>query len=475
MNLTGQIAKNTSFHLGGKIISLFLSLATFAFIARYLGQAGFGQFTTIMAYLQAFAIFSDLGLYMIFIQMLSQPGADEKILASNFFTFRIVSSLALLTFGVLLSLFIPQYSHLIKIGIAITAISFLFGSLIQLLTGFFQKKLQIMRVVYAELMGRIILVSLVVLAIYFDLGFYFILGAIVIGGFIHFLLLYLFSLKFIIFKFRFDFSLWIDIFKKTWPVGLSIILTTIYFKGDTIILSLFKSSEEVGIYGAAYRMLEALIMLPPIFMGLVLSPLSRAWLEKDFSGFKEIFQQSFDFFMVLIIPLIVGVLFLAEPLMVLVAGEEFAVSSQPLKILIFATAFIFLGSLVTHTIIAMEKQKSMLKFYFLSAAIALIGYLFFIPKYSYTGAAYITVAVEFLVTFFAFMIIWQTIKFFPSLRILFRALLAGLIMGVVLYFLIGINLFLLIILSILVYFISLYFLKGISKKTIKEILSLKQK
>ena len=94
MNLTGQIAKNTSFHLGGKIISLFLSLATFAFIARYLGQAGFGQFTTIMAYLQAFVIFSDLGLYMIFIQMLSQPGADEKILASNFFTFRISIALS---------------------------------------------------------------------------------------------------------------------------------------------------------------------------------------------------------------------------------------------------------------------------------------------------------------------------------------------------------------------------------------------
>ncbi|MCH7759274.1 hypothetical protein IID20_02875 [Patescibacteria group bacterium] len=73
------------------------------------------------------------------------------------------------------------------------------------------------------------------------------------------------------------------------------------------------------------------------------------------------------------------------------------------------------------------------------------------------------------------MIIWQTTKFFPSLRIFFRALLASLIMGAVLYFLGGINLFLLIILSIFVYFISLYFLKGISKKTIKEILSLKQR
>ena len=471
MSITRQIAKNTSVHVVGKIISLFLSLLAFAFIARHLGQAGFGQFTTVMAYLQAFAIFSDLGLYMIFIQMLSHPGADEKKLAGNFFTLRIFSSFVLLALGVLVCLLIPQYSYLIKIGIAITAVTYLFGSVIQLLTGFFQKKLIMNRVVYAEVIGRACLVGLVVLVIWLNFGLLLILGAVVLAGFINFVLLYLFSQKFVRISFRFDILLWKNILKKSWPVGLSIILTTIYFKGDTIILSLFKSSQEVGIYGAAYRILEALIMLPPIFMGLVLPYLSRSWADKNYDVFKRIFQKSFDFFIIFILPIIIGVLFLAKPLMIFIAGHEFGISSGPLKILIFAVGLIFLGSLVTHAIIALEKQKAMLKFYFLSAVAAIIGYLIFIPRFSYWGAAYMTVVAEFLVTFFAFFIIWRTTKFLPSLNVLWRSVLASLIMGFVLYILTGTNLFILILLSIIVYFVFLYIFKGISYKTIKQILS----
>lgn len=473
MNLTRQIAKNTSVHVVGKIVSLFLSLVAFAFIARHLGQFGFGQFTTVMAYLQAFAIFSDLGLYMIFITMLSQSRTDEKILASNFFTLRLFSSFILLTIGVLIALLIPQYSYLIKIGIAITAITFLFGSLVQLLTGFFQKKLIISRVVYAEVIGRLSLVILVGLVIWLGLGLLPILGAVILSGFINFILLYIFSQKFVKISLHFDFSLWVNIFKKSWPVGISIILTTIYFKGDTIILSLFRSTQEVGIYGAAYRILEALIMFPPIFMGLILPHLTRAWAEKNISDFKRFFQKSFDFFVIIVLPLIIGVLFLAQPIIVFIVGEEFAVSAAPLRILIFATALIFFGSLVTHTIIALGKQKAMLRFYVLSALIAIIGYLIFIPRYSYWGAAYMTVVAEFLVTVFAFFVIWRTIKFFPSLNIFWRVFLASLIMGFVLYVLAGVNLFILILLSIVVYFVFLYIFKGISRETIKEIINLK--
>ncbi|MDA2922495.1 flippase [Patescibacteria group bacterium AH-259-L07] len=469
MNLTRVIARNTSIHFVGKGISLFLMLASFALIARYLGQLGFGQFTTVMAYLQVFAIFSDMGLYMIFITMLSQKTEDETQLVGNFFTFRIIASIVVLLIGMVIAYFIPQYTYVIKLGIAVTALSFLFGSLIQLFTGFFQKKLKMTYVVYAEVIGRVCLVGLIIGIIWLKLGLLSILSAVVISGFIIFLLLFMFVYKFIPVSLQFDLSLWRTILKKTWPVGLSIILTTIYFKGDTIILSLFRPFEEVGIYGAAYRILEALIMFPPIFMGLVLAPLAHAWAKKDMSRFKRIYQKSFDFFIILILPLVVGTLFLAKPLMILIAGNEFAISAGPLKVLVFATAFIFLGSLTTYTIIALEKQKIMLKFYIVAAMIALVGYLIFIPKYSYWGAAYMTIIAEFLVTAPAIFIIWRTTRILPSFQIFIKALFASLIMGVALYLFSGAHLLLLILLSIIVYFVFLYVFGGLSLKTIKEI------
>ncbi len=473
MTLTRQIAKNTSIHLVGKIAGLFLNLLAFAFIARHLGQVGFGQFTTVMAFVQAFAIFSDWGLYMILIQMLSLPGADKKYIVGNFFTLRLISSLVFLSMAPLAALFIPQYYHLIKVGIAVTAFSFIFSSLIQLLTGFFQKELKTKPVIIAEIIGRIFLVLLVVLAIKLKLGLISILLTVVVSGAINFIFLYLFSRRFIKIGFLFNFPFWLRVLKKTWPVGLSIIFTTIYFKGDTIILSLFRSQQEVGVYGAAYRVLEALIMLPPLFMGLVLPYLTRSWSEGAVRDFRRFFQRSFDFMAIAILPLIVGLLFLARPIMVFIAGYDFAVAGEPLKVLAFAAGLIFLGSLATHVVIALEKQREMLKFYFFSALIGIAGYWFFIPRYSYWGAAAMTVAVEFLVTCSAFWVIYRTTKFFPNLRVFNRAFLSSLVMAVCLFLFPRANLFFLILTSLFVYFAGLYFFQAIDKRTIKQIVGRK--
>ncbi len=470
MPLMQKIGRNTIIHFMSKVISLLLNVFVFALIARYLGATGFGEFTIVIAYLQAFAIFADLGLYMTFIQMLSLPNADEEKIASNFFTIRLISSIILLSFAPLISLLIPQYSHIVKLGIAITSISFLFGSLTQLLTGFFQKKMQMLKVAIAEIISKLVFAILMYLVVYLDLGFLNILGVVVIGGFVNFILLYSFSRKFVKISLRFDKIIWRDAIKKTWPIGLSIILTTIYFKGDTIILSLFRPSQEVGIYGAAYRILEALIMFPPIFMGLILPHLTLAWANKDIFAFKLIFQKAFDFFSIMTVPLVVGVLFLARPLMVFVAGPEFAISAEPLKILVFATMLIFFGSLFTHVIVAINKQRAMLRFYGLAAVVALIGYFIFIPHYSYYGAACVTVVAEFIITISAFIIIQRTTKIFPSLRIFLPVILSSLVMGFILFIFSEVNLLLLILLAIIVYFSALYLSGGINKKMIRDII-----
>lgn len=43
-----------------------------------------------------------------------------------------------------------------------------------------------------------------------------------------------------------------------------------YLKTDTLILSLIKSPEEVGLYGAAYRIIDVPTTLPYMFAGIIL-------------------------------------------------------------------------------------------------------------------------------------------------------------------------------------------------------------
>ncbi|MEI6553169.1 MAG: oligosaccharide flippase family protein, partial [bacterium] len=104
---------------------------------------------------------------------------------------------------------------------------------------------------------------------------------------------------------------------------------------DTLILSLIKSPGEVGLYGAAYRIIDVLTTLPFMFAGIILPILTSSWFEGKKEYFVSVLQKSFDLMAIFSLPIIAGTLILARPLIVLVAGEDFADSGLILKILIY--------------------------------------------------------------------------------------------------------------------------------------------
>jgi len=99
----------------------------------------------------------------------------------------------------------------------------------------------------------------------------------------------------------------------------------------------------------------------------------------------------------------------------------------------------------------------------------IIANFIFIPKYSYFGAAATTVATELLVTTLMIYIIHKTINFIPSFKILFKALLASLLMALVLNYFSYLNIVYLAIIGIAVYLPVIYFIGGISKEEIRKL------
>lgn len=465
MVLDHKITFNTLLQFSSKIIGLILSIFTVALTARYLGTKGFGQYSIILAFLQLFGTLMDLGLSMMVIQMTpyqkegKEARETETKIFNNIFTLRFFSALFFLFLAPLVSFFFP-YPPLIKIGIALTSFSFFFLFLAQIIIPLFQKRLAVKRVAIGEIMSRSILLIFTALAIWLKMGLWGILGAIILGNLVNFLILFFSSLRFVKISLQFDFSLWKEILKKTWPIGLSIALNLIYFRSDTVILSLYRSQEEVGIYGITYKILEALSLFPLVFVGLTLPLLTKVWVQKNLDQFRKILQYGFDFLLILALPLVTGILFLARPIIILISGEEFALAGDVLKIIILATGIIFVGTLFSHTIVAIHKQKTMLWFYLVDAIIAMTAYLIFIPRYSYYAAAIITVFSELFLYFFAFLIVWRTTRILPSLKIFWKSLKACLIMALLLWFFKEQSLFLLLLLANISYFGTLHLLKG---------------
>ena len=99
MTLNTRIAQNSLIQLIGKLLSLFLGLATVAIMTRYLGQAGYGYYTTVISFLQVFGILVDFGLSLTAIQMISRPGVDSDKAMSNLMTLRTISAFVFLGLG----------------------------------------------------------------------------------------------------------------------------------------------------------------------------------------------------------------------------------------------------------------------------------------------------------------------------------------------------------------------------------------
>ena len=206
-----------------------------------------------------------------------------------------------------------------------------------------------------------------------------------------------------------------------------------------------------------------------MFVGLVM-PLLSNYFVLDINKFKSVFQKTFDFLVVVGIPLAVGGIYLAPQIMNIISGSGFEQSSEPFQVLMFAMIFIFFGSLFGNAIIAIHKQKEVMYVYGAAAIFNILGNLYFIWKYSYLGAAWMTAATEIFVSFLMFLIIYKTIGYLPDLRVFSKAILGSLCMYFVLLVFPSQSFLILFPLGIAVYFVFMYLTKGITKEDIIELL-----
>jgi O-antigen/teichoic acid export membrane protein len=463
MSIFGKITINTLIATLARIIDTVLALVLVVLLTRHLGTEGYGFYTTIIAYVHIFISLANLGLYNILLRDIGKEGIDEEKITSNIFTLRLVGLVLFLPISILI-VFIFPYPSMVRIGIAIATIATLFLSLYQILVPIFQKHLKIIYVSFAELINRIIYVGL---AAFFLLkiktGLIPIMWAMAISALVNFLLVFYFARRFDKIRLRFNWARWKKILREALPVGASIIFTLIYFRIDTIMLSLMKAPQDVGIYGLSYKILENLIFFPAMFVGFVVPILSR-YVFKKIDKFKKVFQLSLNAILLAAIPLVAALIIAAPLIITFLAGEAFIASSKVLQILAIAVGFIFLGSLYGQTVIIVKKQFWSMWVYLAGAVFNVLANLYFIPRYSYIGAAITTALTEFIITLALIIIVSKTLHYHASFKIGIKAIAATLPMAVFLYYFQNLHIIILAILSILIYAFFIYLLRGISKE-----------
>lgn len=453
-----------------RVVNVLIGVFSLALITRMLGQSGFGYYTTIFAFVQIFGILADLGLYMAMLREISsaKDKLSENKVVNNIFTIRLTSSVLMLLLIPIAIQFFP-YSQNVKLGVVFFMGTFFFQSLITTLSAIFAKQLDMAKVAWVELFNKILYAGFLLYLFVYGFSLYKILWGNVFSMAIAFALLLLFLKKYYQLSLAWDFKYWKIVWHRSWPLAITVVLNLLYFKADILVLSAYQSPEQVGLYGAPYRVLEVLATFPHMFMSLVLPLFTAAWIGKKMSELKNNLQNSFDFFAILSVAMLFCTWLVSRPLMILLAGEDFAASGAILDILIVATVGIFFGTLFIYLIVAMDAQKQMIKYFLTAAAIALIGYFIFIPIYSYWGAAYMTLLVEWLIVGFSWRVVRKNAKLSVNFKVVAKSLVAGGFAFLVAWQLKAYNIVLVVSLAIFLYLAMLTWLKTIQRDNLKKI------
>ena len=121
MTLSSKIFYNTFWQVVIRGVDIIIGIVTLGLITRYLGQTGFGYYTTVMAFLQVFMMLADFGLYLTLLREISaQPAEKEGWIVNQIFTLRVASSAIFLALTIVAVQFFP-YPAVVKQGVAALA------------------------------------------------------------------------------------------------------------------------------------------------------------------------------------------------------------------------------------------------------------------------------------------------------------------------------------------------------------------
>lgn len=432
MSIKRKIAANTLVQIIGKVISTAIGLLIIGMMTRYLGQEQFGWYVTAITFLQFIGIMTDFGMTPVTAQMLAEDGGKNPRLLPNILSFRLVTATAVFITAPIIAWFFP-YSLPIKLAILTTSISFIAIAINQVLLGYYQNRLALHIHALGEVAGRIVLLFGTWLMIHGDRGFLPIMIIITLSSLVYTAVLWTYVERGNTPSLAFDRDVWRTIMTKSWPIALAIIFNVVYLRGDALFLSLTRSQAEVGLYGAAYRVLDVVTQAAMMFMGLLLPLLAAAWARRDTVAFRQHYEQAGLLMMATAFPITAGIIATGPALMHLVAGKDFVASGSILQILALAVLGVFFGAVFGHLAVAINQQKKTLWVYAVTAVITLVGYFIFIPRFGIYGAAWMTVFSEWFAALALFFVLRPlhegTFRFKSTISIASASLVMGILLS----------------------------------------------
>jgi O-antigen/teichoic acid export membrane protein len=447
--------------LGARVVSRVVSLVVVIVLANALGDTNYGRYTTLIAYLALVSVIADFGFNPLYTREAARSHRELGDFLGTLIVFKLVlaaASVVILAVALQVGAGLPG---LILPGAALL-VATAYANLLR-------------NTFYA--VGRAEFDAVAIIAEIVIQGGLILLGSRRHAGVNYYVWAYTASFLFTIVyslvvirvfklgrvRLGLDLALVRRWFPLALPFGITFFLTNLYFRADVPILQHFRSFAEVGWYTFAYKPFEALQFIP-LAIQAVVYPLLGVYFVSDASRLKLAYARFFKVLLLLGWPLTVGTFVLVHPIIrIFNRSGSFAQSEPSLRILAFGIVFLFCNSAFYAMLNAINRQHLNAWATGLAAAINIGLNLVFIPLYGYLAASTITVVTEAALCALGW---WFVQRNQPELRLPvislgWRIVLAGAVMGVVLYPLSRFSIFISLPAGSIAYLVAIYLLRAI--------------
>lgn len=390
---------NTGIRFAAQAVSMLVNLTSTFVLSRYLGVEGFGGLNYMFAFYYFFLVAQDMGIDVIAVRECSRNPDQAGRILGTMRAFKVLTSLVLvLTAWIIIGK--------VSFAPALKSALYLYALILPVLAlehpaVIFQVKLN------AQYPSGIAILKSVA-------NFIFLIGFVALGlgmtGYVLALVLselavmaasVYFSRRFVSLTLLPDWPLCFKILKSSGAIAAAGVFTALTNRVDFLMLERMTDLHQLGLYSAVYKVTNLLESLPLVMMATLYPVMSRYAEAENKDALRKLYQKCLLLLGGLALPMGIGVVLFARPIVELCFGAEFLQAAAGLQVLIWATVFLYPAISAGNLLISLGKEKSNLVINVFAALSNIVLNFFWIPRYGFVGAAAATAVSYFFILIFS--------------------------------------------------------------------------
>lgn len=463
-----KLIKNSIAVFLGRLSPKIFSFLFVIYSARFLGATEFGKFVLALGYFELFLGLTARGLTIVATREIAKlpSKANEYINVSVTlgFILTIVASCILIA----LSHILP-YSLDTRVALYLVCIALLPSTTAMIFEAGFVGFEKAQYVTYGTVIENSLRTGLWFIALILGYKLIALFAVLIITrSFMLFFYFLCYSLHISKFQWRIKLKIYKEFITQWRVIAFENWISSFIYGLDVIFLSIFRGEQIVGLYSAAYKIVNFADIGASSYTVALFPYMSRLYRESQIE-FRKLIEGSLKYMLIIVIPGTIIMATIGDRIILLLFGKEYVTSIPIFSVLTWVIILRFLNPFLSHVLFARGEQGKSLRVAVISLIVYVPTSVLFIRQWGGVGAAWAVLIVATLGFCLFFVFVWRGYGVLKVILVFGRAIISSICFGITFFVLKDISLVLGLIVSIMLYCLLIFSLEMSHYEKLKSV------